>query len=177
MTAPDTWPLPALCPSSCITRPTLQPREHCVTWEIAYSYLPPYLSAGVVPELVHHEAHVAPEGGLRGLGDRVLILAAILVRRGRLAHDVLVGDPDDAAVDVLAREEVNGPAGLRGERAALPAGVELEQERVGARVRILVTDICHGTLGDVVLELELDADLGLVVGRRQVHDVRRGHAR
>merc|ERR1719335_757165 len=23
MTAPDTWPLPALCPSSCITRPTL----------------------------------------------------------------------------------------------------------------------------------------------------------
>merc|ERR1719375_1758925 len=67
--------------------------------------------------------------------------------------------------------------------AALPAGAELLQERVGVRARILVTDIRHGTrpscrrLGDVVLELELDADLGLVVGRRQVHDVRRGHAR
>merc|ERR1719321_206677 len=47
MTAPDTWLLPALCPSSCITRPTLHPREDCVAWEIPYSYLPPYLSAGV----------------------------------------------------------------------------------------------------------------------------------
>merc|ERR1719324_433750 len=74
-------------------------------------------------------------------------------------------------------------AALRGEPAALPAGAELLQERVGVRARILVTDIRHGTrpscrrLGDVVLELELDAELGLVVGRRQVHDVRRGHAR
>merc|ERR1719486_899511 len=34
------WPLPALCPSSCITRPTLHPREDCVAWEIPYSYSP-----------------------------------------------------------------------------------------------------------------------------------------
>merc|ERR1719355_55033 len=40
MTAPDTWLLPALCPSSCITRPTLHPREDCVAWEIPYSYSP-----------------------------------------------------------------------------------------------------------------------------------------
>merc|ERR1719191_910378 len=40
MTAPDTWLLPALCPSSCITRPTLHPREDCAAWEIPYSYSP-----------------------------------------------------------------------------------------------------------------------------------------
>merc|ERR1719146_417182 len=122
---------------------------------------------------------VAPEGGLRGLGDPVLVLAVPRVPRDRVAHDVHVGDPDDAAVDVLAREEVDGPAALRGERAALPAGTELVQERVGVRVCVLVAGRANETLAplDVVLELELDADLALVVGHRQVHDVRRGRAR
>merc|ERR1719355_384107 len=50
-------------------------------------------AAGVVPELVHHEAHVAPEGGLRGLGNPVLVLAVPRVPRDRVAHDVHVGDP------------------------------------------------------------------------------------
>merc|ERR1719248_473846 len=40
ITAPDTWLLPALCPSSCITRPTLHPREAWVAWLIPYSYSP-----------------------------------------------------------------------------------------------------------------------------------------
>merc|ERR1719321_340249 len=84
MTAPDTWLLPALCPSSCITRPTLHPREDCV--------------AG--------RSRTRTRRSTRP--------------RDRVAHDVHVGDPDDAAVDVLAREEVDGPAALRGERAALP---------------------------------------------------------
>merc|ERR1719172_72503 len=53
------------------------------------------------------------------------------------------------------------------------------QELVGVRVCVLVAGRANETLAplDVVLKLELDADLALVVGRRQVHDVCRGRAR
>merc|ERR1719281_696050 len=44
---PRKWLLPALCPSSDITRPTLHPREGCVALEIPYSYLPFHASPGI----------------------------------------------------------------------------------------------------------------------------------